>query len=288
MECHMKPSHRIKTIKAISEALALEDYGIIDLTLGQFELSTSDSWRGSKVDYIIEMVKSASDSVLDDLYKHINEVGDKNYANRPKFWKENTVKVFISHLASNKIVATQLQNELSSYGISSFVAHEDIEPTLEWQSEIELALRTMDVLVVLLTPGFHNSNWTDQEIGFALGRSVHVVAVRMGMDPYGFIGKTQGLNGNNKEIPELALEIVNVLIVKGFNTLDPAKPDVDKFVNSGSFASAKKHLLSLESYDSLSLNSITQIEKALKENNQVYNSIGVPARVERLIKKYKK
>lgn len=64
--------------------------------------------------------------------------------------------------------AAALKDSLSIYGISCFVAHMDIHPTKEWQSEIENALSSMDSLVALMTKDFHNSLWTDQEIGFVL------------------------------------------------------------------------------------------------------------------------
>jgi hypothetical protein len=51
----------------------------------------------------------------------------------------------------------------------------------------------MDAFVALLTDNFHDSDWTDQEVGFALARGVPVIAVQMDRLPYGFIGKFQAL-----------------------------------------------------------------------------------------------
>ena len=51
----------------------------------------------------------------------------------------------------------------------------------------------MDGFAALMTKNFHDSNWTDQEIGFALGRGVMVIAVNLGRNPYGFIGDMQAL-----------------------------------------------------------------------------------------------
>ena len=99
------------------------------------------------------------------------------------------LRIFISHLAVKRKFATELKSSFSKFLISSFVAHDDIEPTREWQDEIEGALASCDVLVALLHPEFHTSNWTDQEIGFALGRGVPTFAVQLGTDPYGFIGR---------------------------------------------------------------------------------------------------
>jgi hypothetical protein len=77
--------------------------------------------------------------------------------------------------------------------MSCFVAHEDIHPTTEWQDEIENALSTMDAFVALMTDNFHESDWTDQEVGYAFARGVPIVAARLERNPYGFIGKFQGL-----------------------------------------------------------------------------------------------
>ena len=59
--------------------------------------------------------------------------------------------------------------------------------------EIEKALFSMHALLPLLTDGFHDSNWTDQEIGIAVGRGVPVISVKLGTDPYGFIAKYQAV-----------------------------------------------------------------------------------------------
>jgi hypothetical protein len=52
----------------------------------------------------------------------------------------------------------------------------------------------MDGFVALLTTEFHDSDWTDQEVGYALARRVPIISVRMGRDPYGFLGKFQAAN----------------------------------------------------------------------------------------------
>ena len=102
-----------------------------------------------------------------------------------------------------------LKDALRYYGISAFVAHEDIHPTKEWQDEIENALSTMDGFVALMTSGFHNSDWTDQEVGYALARAVPIIAMRLERDPYGFLGKFQALTSDWESAPE---DIVKLLI----------------------------------------------------------------------------
>jgi TIR domain len=114
-----------------------------------------------------------------------------------RIWGERDhFRIFLSHVSKSKVEAAELKARLQLFGASCFVAHQDIEPETEWQNEIEVALASMHGFVVLLTDAFHESNWTDQEVGFALARRVPRVAVRLGTDPYGFIGKFQALAGS--------------------------------------------------------------------------------------------
>jgi hypothetical protein len=126
----------------------------------------------------------------------------------PAHWRDaKDFKLFISHVSKDKDKAMRLKSCLSGYAISGFVAHEDIHPTLEWQAEIERALLAMDALVAVHTVGFSASNWTQQEIGFALGRGVKVISFKMGEDPTGFISKRQALSRQGKTAEQVAKEI---------------------------------------------------------------------------------
>jgi hypothetical protein len=115
-----------------------------------------------------------------------------------RIWGEdnNKIKIFLSHKAEYKKETADLKEHLERWGFSCFVAHEDIQPTKEWQNEIENALFSMDVLLALMTENFHDSDWTDQEMGVAVGRGVFTIPVKMGKDPYGFIGKYQAIIGS--------------------------------------------------------------------------------------------
>ena len=191
----MHPSEKIKHIKAIASELSKEEWSILDLTLKQFDIPLTDEWSGGKEGYIIEMVSDAGDGQLLELAKHLGVASQLETEDEPDFWGAGEARIFLSHLAAMKAVVSALRDALERYGISVFVAHEDIEPTKEWQTEIESALSTMDGLIALLAPGFKESNWCDQEVGVAIGRQLPIIAVRLGLDPYGFIGKYQALQG---------------------------------------------------------------------------------------------
>lgn len=137
---------------------------------------------------------------------------------RPAVWSDDApLRAFISHLSKEKLKATRLRDSLAVFGISGFVAHEDIEPTQEWQVQIERALQNMEVFISIHTDKFSESVWTQQEIGFAVARGIKVIAIRMGEDPKGFISKHQALSRGVKKAEEVAAEI-DILLLKDERT----------------------------------------------------------------------
>jgi hypothetical protein len=168
----LSPSDRVTLIKEIADRLAAEDWNLIDLILKQFDQGTTNDWPGNRDSYVMEMLQDAPDQVLIDIAEHVGfHFEDRKSRPRiePPFWRKGMLRVFLSHLAIDRKFAGALQQCLLEYGISCFVAHNDIEPTAEWVVEIETALATCEAAVALLTPNFHKGNWTDQELGFAMG-----------------------------------------------------------------------------------------------------------------------
>lgn len=280
----MHPSERIKHIKEISKELSKEEWSLVDLTLKQFGLPWSDQWGGDKEDYIIEMISTADDARLLELAKHLGVASQLETAEEPEFWSSGEARVFLSHLAKNKVETTQLREQLESFGISAFVAHEDIEPTKEWQTEIESALATMDALVALLAPGFKESNWCDQEVGVAIGRQLPIISVRQGLDPYGFIGKYQAVQGAGKAAAQLAKEIFTLFITNPI--IGPKITDalVKLLADSYSFDRSKTLIGYIKQSNFLNSKHVTAMKEAVKNNSQVNGSWGVPEQITQLAK----
>ncbi|HYD87027.1 MAG TPA: toll/interleukin-1 receptor domain-containing protein [Vitreimonas sp.] len=132
----------------------------------------------------------------------------------PATWRDGqNFRLFISHRSQQKHEANRLREELLPFGISAFVAHDDIEPTADWQREIDRALRTSDALLALLAEGFSGSPWTQQEIGYALARRLRVISLKFDgrEDPKGFIAKEQSLSRAKMDARQVAAEIERVL-----------------------------------------------------------------------------
>jgi hypothetical protein len=281
-------SHRVTLLKEISDRLSMEEWPLIDVTLSQFKLPFSDQWQGDKHAYVLRMAREASDQSLIDLAQHVGfrlEEALKPGVD-PPFWRKRMFRLFISHLSSEKAYAAELQAALLPFGISSFVAHNDIEPTKEWQTQIETALSTAHSLVALLHPKFHLSNWTDQEIGFAMGKGLPVFAVRFGQDPYGFIGRFQGFSGQNKPALTLAHELFDSYRKNKQTQPRMAEVLVDLFEDSGSFAAARTRVGYLEKLEVWEPAFVSRIQAALESNSQISKSSGVPGRVDALAKKW--
>jgi len=194
-------------------------------------------------------------------------------------WKDGFFRLFLSHVSAHKVAVSKLKSELQVRGISAFVAHEDITPSLEWQNEIELALRSMHALAALLTPDFHNSNWTDQEVGFALGKGVLVVPVRLGADPYGFIGKVQGLSGSLDHPVRVASLLSATLLNHAATHRFMRKGLVSAFAAADSYVNAISLSKVISTAKDFAEDEKDVIKHACKENDQVFNATGVVSRV---------
>ncbi|AGK59929.1 hypothetical protein HYPDE_41303 [Hyphomicrobium denitrificans 1NES1] len=97
-----------------------------------------------------------------------------------------------------------MREVLKRYGISSFVAHDDIKVSAKWRDEILRSLHSMDAFVAIITKDFSQSNWTDQEVGIAVCRDVLIIPLDKGAAPYGFIGELQAekTGGDAVEVAE--------------------------------------------------------------------------------------
>lgn len=149
-----------------------------------------------------------------------------------------------------------------------------------------MALTTCEALIALLHEKFHASNWTDQEIGFAMGRRVPAFAVRLGETPYGFIGRFQAFNGNGKTPGQLARELFECFRKNKQTQHRMSQALVALFEESSSFAQAKERVGYLEELEAWEPSFAVRIRAAEQSNSQINGSWGVPGRVEALVKKW--
>jgi hypothetical protein len=192
-----------------------------------------------------------------------------------RLWHDGRFRLFLCHVSKHKVLVSNLKDELVLRGVDAFVAHEDIEPTLEWQREIELALRSMYALAALITTDFHPSFWTDQEVGWAFGRGILVLPVRLGADPYGFAGKVQGVSGTLEQPAVLAASIVDALLVNPQTHGEMRRALISAFCGATSFSMALvlyHHVVRVVDFTEEEKEAL---RKACTENSQVAGAYGV-------------
>ena len=191
-----------------------------------------------------------------------------------QLWDKGKYRIFISHKTEDKNEVAKLKLKLALYGISCFVAHEDISPTKRWADEIENALFSMDCCVAIMTPEFHESDWTDHELGCAYGRHVPVIAIRMGKDPYGLIGRFQALTASWDTLPQALVE----LLIQHNKMKDAF---IGAIENCTSFDDANKLAKIFPKIDKMAPSQITKIISVVNNNTQVSGSYGFDGNKER-------
>jgi hypothetical protein len=251
----VQPGERITLIKKIAARLAPEGLEEIRLTLRQF--GTSISWYHPDPDSIdpfqsiVFAIEDEGDETLVALHDYLfggppsPVVRPQTDAIASEIWAPGSLRLFISHTSAHKEQIGMLRDGLKLVGISGFVAHTDIHPTRAWQDVIESALETCDALAAYMTLDFHTSLWTDQEVGFCVGRAILILPLKAGLDPYGFIGKYQALNALGKTPLVLAGEIADIAIDHALTASRMAAPTAEIFAHSYSYDNARENLLRL-------------------------------------------
>lgn len=269
-------------IKQSIAALADDEWPEIELTLDTFgagELSRRAGWS-SNSEYALMRLRGSDDDVLVKLHAHLHpdiSVGISPTAGGP--WEKDYVKLFLTHTHPNKVLAKGVRERLLVSGVDAFVAHEMIEPTKDWQEEIEFALATCEALAAIVTEDLLNSKYCDQEIGYAMGRGLVVIPVRQGADPHGFFAKYQGVPGSESihAAWHIADGILDALI-KNPKTKGKMGPSiVRRYATSQSFDRAREntqYLIDMPK-ELWTIEMVEQVERAGTLNSQLGNGVWI-------------
>lgn len=237
--------------------------------------------------YLNECCESVSDEYWNQVHIELADEGDSLYqkaikpgqrtqvnADTLSFWRSGEIRMFISHRDGHKKKAFELQKAMDAYGISSFVAHETIKPTKEWAREIMSGLETMEIMLVFLTDDFAESVYTNQEVGFALGRSIPIIALKLETkDPPGFISSRQALRGSIANPAAAALELWKLVADQlGMHSRIQASA-ISAFTKAQSFNDAKEKFETMRSIvEKLTETQISTISQAYQDNSQLYGA----------------
>jgi hypothetical protein len=203
----------------------------IDSYLNTYQIKTKHNNEfGSKWSYIKEVLPSVDGSIVLKIAEELELIEPKPpEAEKEKIentnselvalWGhdyENKYKLFISHKHSVQKKCKIFSNKLKAFNIECFVAHDSVTVTKPWQDSIEKALQTCDGLLAILTEDFYESDWTEQEVGAAIGRNIDTFSINLGSTPLGFLNKFQSIPFKNietdyKQILSYLIENENIL-----------------------------------------------------------------------------
>ena len=86
-------------------------------------------------------------------------------------------KVFLSYKREDQSFASKLKADLEAEGIFSWIDVNGIQPGLNWDHEVEQALKKAEIVLVLLTPDSVTSANVMDEVSYALSSKKRVIPV---------------------------------------------------------------------------------------------------------------
>ena len=192
-----------------------------------------------------------------------------------KVWQQpQAIRVFVSHRDAIKEDAHDLAKSLEPFGVSCFVAHDSIEASLKWGNQIMLALDSMEIFLAIVSSDFHNSSFTDQEVGYALARQKDICILPVILDNTslrGFFSEIQGIKGTPWKDEEVLEQLVHA-IEKNCNKKRVSSALVSALVNSPKYSETMNRFERLHNFAKELLDSdVDLLIQGFNKNDQLHN-----------------
>lgn len=202
-----------------------------------------------------------------------------------------TVRVFLSYstaMKEDRELAGNLKIQLEELGLEVFLAHEDINPSSEWQEVILENLNSTDIFMPIIGDKFHSSFWTDQESGIALAKEKFILPIAIDKNvPYGFLGKIQAFR-HNSQLPINACKIIESVVQNNPKFSSPLLDSLIKsFANSYSYDNAGDKASLLLKFNRMTAEQINEIFRSILQNGQINESMLAFRSIKELFKKHK-
>lgn len=276
----MKPGERVRLIKESADSLLTRPWPERQLILDQFGFNT---WQANEdydaYTYLVDCIKDSADDSIETLHEYLQgEDAQPSAAVADRPWGSAPVSVFLSHIHDHRHFVGEVKAVLSRYGIDAFVAHDDIDPSRQWRDVIKAALATCHAFVAFLHDGFHESQWCDQEVGWALGRGVPIVPVRVGCNARrdGFLGEYQDITPRQESAWWVAEQIFKVVLADSRTNAVGVKALAEAFVNSWSYDTTRMLWGLLQAQPHIAPEQLRRLEYAVQTNRQVYEATVTP------------
>ncbi|UOD83349.1 TIR domain-containing protein [Paenarthrobacter ureafaciens] len=276
---------KLRLLLATAEQMAAMSSANVNLVLYEAGLGELPSqWYGDdyngppdddfRRDIAQRLLRDLQSAQIREIATALQQLSDAPMAPAIPF-EPQPIRLFASHLASQKRLVKSVADALEIFSVSLFVAHVDIAIDDEWHAAIESNLQSVDAGVVFLHPKFNESTWCDQEVGWLLGRGVPVFTLKFAhQDPYGPLGKKQA----QVVEPTATASTVADYIVRWMST----KPAIRGRLNASLVAALQKTVrfadtdrvwTYLRQATDLTVEQVGAVASAVRDNDQVYGAI---------------
>ncbi len=274
----MKKIDKIELIQKIARDLqARMTFREIDAYLEEFEIDTSDRpWDSSKYEYATSLLAGRPNATISEMADELKialPAGSGGGEPEFRFWKLGHFRIFISHTSEHKDKAARLASVLADRGCTCFVAHEDIKTSAEWRQELLRALRSADALAAILTADFHGSEWTDQEVGIALGLGKVVVPIMADQKPYGFMEQFQGKPSKGKTVGHVAEKVVEAISTSPLTSRRYADVVIGLMSGAKSAAELKEWVTRIKNIEAFDLAALRAFRDQLSDGANTFDHI---------------
>jgi hypothetical protein len=284
----MRPGERVRIIQDVLSALASRPYSQIELLFEEFGVPTyyRDEDGHDDITYCTQQLQRSGDEAIASLREFL--IGEDALpsgsltAEGDGLWETQPARAFLSHIYDHREFVADVKDSLKAYGIAGFVAHADINPSKDWRSSIKAGLATCDIFVPFVDDGFHQSQWCDQEVGWALARGVPILPVRpvgfeRSLATDGFLEEFQDVclgQGTGNLLPRwTASKIFDGLLSHTKTREVGVKALAEAFVNSRSFNQTRRLWELIERQPLIEGPQLRRLEYAVGSNRQVYEAV---------------
>ena len=214
---------------------------------------------------LLEFAESVLGEPMDDVKRAASSADGPADAN----WRNGMVRLFLSHSSIHRAFVGEIAEELAKLGVHGFVAHDSLTVDDYWSPQIEACLQTMDAFVALVHPEFIVSQWCQQELGWALGRGVPKLVLRLGSDIGGPAGARQWPSASGESARQVATRIYE--FIAGYSTLETPMADglITALATANNFTDAGKAADAIALLPTLSEPQWARIAQAFHANSQV-------------------
>ena len=182
------------------------------------------------------------------------------------------MNTFISYAKDIQRTAGKIKEYLDKYGFNCFLAHENIPPQTLWPDEILRALERCDLFLPLLTTGFIESFYCQQETGFAHCSDVEILPVMISKAPMGMIADLQAVRFNKKKFDPSCWKIVEHVAKKDSLSRPVLDALIEWFGESGTYDIATERAKKILNEFDYSPRQVKAIRTYIKEKSQIYQT----------------